>query len=229
MRSTSSRLAPWILALGCGAAASSRAQVTQADRDQMVAAHNVARAAAAPYAVPPLAGVTYNASFETGDPKAAQTWANGCVFQHSFRPGFGENLYALCSSGIPPRPPAALAVANWDSEGAYYNYVTDSCSAPPFPGTCGHHTQVVWRSSTSIGCGIAQCNTNSPCGVGFPNWYFWVCQYSPAGNVVGQRAYLCDYDANPGTPQTLCTNAPVAVYLDGFEIGVERWSGKNPP
>ena len=43
----------------------------------------------------------------------------------------------------------------------------------------GHYTQMVWRSSTRVGCAIAS-NARSD---------FLVCRYSPRGNFFGQKPY----------------------------------------
>jgi hypothetical protein len=43
----------------------------------------------------------------------------------------------------------------------------------------GHYTQMVWRSSTRVGCAIAS-NAQSD---------FLVCRYSPRGNFFGQNPY----------------------------------------
>jgi hypothetical protein len=43
----------------------------------------------------------------------------------------------------------------------------------------GHFTQVVWKGSTQLGCGIGVTTGNSVYGV---------CNYSPAGNYLGQYA-----------------------------------------
>jgi pathogenesis-related protein 1 len=228
MRRAMFPLGPWILAPALWLAPSlAPAQVTQAERDAMVYAHNVVRGAATPYPVPPLAAVSWNVVLEG----TAQAWANLCMYGHTGTPGIGENIYAFASIPDPvPRPHPYAPLVAWESERAYYAYATNTCSPPPIPGTCGHYTQVVWRSSTSIGCGLQYCEINSPFGPTFPHWWFWVCQYSPAGNVnpAVNRPYLCDYDGNPGTPQTPCTAAPVGLYVDSFEVGTERWSGTSP-
>jgi len=63
-----------------------------------------------------------------------------------------------------------------------------ACSSSDGAPTCGHYTQVVWRSSILLGCGIKSCSTNTPFGAQFPNWYIVVCNHSPAGNN-GSRPY----------------------------------------
>ncbi|MDO9190699.1 MAG: CAP domain-containing protein [Sulfurimicrobium sp.] len=45
---------------------------------------------------------------------------------------------------------------------------------------CGHYTQLVWKKTTAVGCGMAVCGSRDQ---------IWVCQYSPAGNWAGQKPY----------------------------------------
>jgi len=191
----------------------------------MVLTHNAVRADAIPIPMAPLALVTWSSTLQT----TAQAWANVCSFTHSGVPGLGENLFASSSTVDPvPRPDPATVLANWGSEKAFYNYAGNSCTAPPIPGTCGHYTQVIWRSSVLIGCGIKEC---LPATSPFPppfnthNWYIWVCQYSPAGNVGGERPYLCDYDLN-GTFESVCDGR--GIFVDSYEVGIGRWSAKTP-
>jgi hypothetical protein len=77
-------------------------------------------------------------------------------------------------------------VAAWGGEASFYDYATNSCSAGK---DCGHYTQIVWRDSVRAGCAHHTCTTNSPFGAQNPSWDFWVCDYEPPGNVVGQRPY----------------------------------------
>ncbi len=122
---------------------------------------------------------------------SAQAWAdnlkktNHCRMRHSAPDGrYGENLFwagALSwSDGRRElqRVPPELPVDSWAGERADYNYSRNSCA----PGKmCGHYTQVVWKSSTTVGCGYAVCEDSKE--------QIWVCQYQPAGNVVGSRPY----------------------------------------
>jgi hypothetical protein len=61
-------------------------------------------------------------------------------------------------------------VDSWYGESTAYDF-----AAPGFSTKTGHFTQVVWRSSRELGCAKASCGGLD----------FWVCRYSPAGNVAG--------------------------------------------
>ncbi|KAF8978699.1 CAP domain-containing protein, partial [Cyathus striatus] len=63
---------------------------------------------------------------------------------------------------------------------------------PGFSSATGHFTQVVWKSSTSIACAIANC----PAGTIFNQTSkYVVCRYAPPGNYLGQ------FPQNVGHPQ----------------------------
>jgi hypothetical protein len=136
-------------------------------------AHNVVRAEVG------VAGLVWDPSVAA----TAAAYAARCVFQHSGTAGLGENLAAYAPSG---GHTGQDAVDSWASEKANYDYASNTCAANQ---VCGHYTQVVWRNSTNLGCGVQACNTNSPFGASFPNWEIWVCNYLPPGNFVGQRPY----------------------------------------
>ena len=44
----------------------------------------------------------------------------------------------------------------------------------------GHYTQVVWKNSKEVGCAMAVCSDKSQ---------VWVCNYSPPGNISGQKPH----------------------------------------
>jgi uncharacterized protein YkwD len=105
--------------------------------------------------------------------KTAQAWADACVFEHATGTGLGENLSAGTNqTGIE-------AVDGWYSEIKGYDF-----ASPGFSQDTGHFTQLVWRNSTRLGCGIAKCP-----GM-FTNAEMIVCRYAPQGNITGA------YEAN---------------------------------
>jgi uncharacterized protein YkwD len=139
----------------------------------ITAAHNAVRATVG---VPPL---VWDAQL-TG---IAQGWADQCVdvtapaglIDHNanrsatYPEYVGENIYG--STG--PATPSA-AVNDWASEASSYDYATDTCSS-----VCGHYTQVVWRTTTKVGCGISTCP-------GLTYSHSIVCDYAPGGNTGGR-------------------------------------------
>jgi len=108
----------------------------------------------------------------------AQKWATtlkttkNCSMVHSGNPKYGENLY--WASGFVPT--TKQVVDAWGNEVKDYTYATNKCAAGK---VCGHYTQVVWKDTTSVGCGKATCGTAQ----------VWVCNYNPPGNWVGQKPY----------------------------------------
>ena len=141
------------------AAAPAAAAGTIAQR--FVAAHNRARAT---HCARPLTWSTKLAG-------AAQKWADtlkakGCVFGHSGG-AYGENLAAGTEGVLDPE----ATVAMWYDEIKHYKFPDGG-----FSMQTGHFTQLVWRATTQVGCGHAQCKGND----------IWVCEYDPPGNYDGE-------------------------------------------
>jgi hypothetical protein len=83
--------------------------------------------------------------------------------------------------GVPLNQSVAAAMQYWASERQYYNYDTNACAAPP-DQECGHYTQIVWSTTTRVGCGrTLWSNANK-------DYVTWVCDFAPAGDN-GQRSY----------------------------------------
>ncbi|KAF6764232.1 CAP domain-containing protein [Ephemerocybe angulata] len=103
---------------------------------------------------------------------AAQKWANNCKWGHSGGAvgPYGENLSAGTNLDI------AGAIKMWTDEESQYN---------PSNPQYSHYTQVVWKSTTQVGCAVATCNGLLG-GSGADKFY--VCEYNPAGNVIGKFA-----------------------------------------
>lgn len=78
---------------------------------------------------------------------------------------YGENLAAGYSSG-----PASVKA--WYDEGDTYDYSSAD--------TYNHFTQVVWKSTTQLGCAYKDCRSKG--------WGLYViCEYDPPGNVIGEE------------------------------------------
>ena len=100
---------------------------------------------------------------------AAALHAQPCKFTHSKTGGsVGENLAAGYRN-------TTAAVEGWGDERKGSDF-----SDAEFDEKTAHFTQVVWKATTDVGCGAAWCDGRG----GTPGWYL-VCQYFPAGNVVG--------------------------------------------
>jgi pathogenesis-related protein 1 len=120
--------------------------------------------------------------------QVAKRWANACVdvapprgmIDHSpgraegFPGPLGENLYATTDPVASP----AQATGGWAAEARHYDHARNACTG----GMCGHYTQMVWRTTREVGCAVGSC----------PRLQYrstLVCNYFPAGNIVGQRPW----------------------------------------
>ena len=153
---------------------SSSGDVEPPEQSGMTAAHNAVRANVRPAANPAIPPLVWSGAVAA----TAQAWADHCTFEHSGGK-FGENIYA--TAGAPSSP--AKVVGSWADEAEQYDYASNSCT-----DVCGHYTQVVWRNSARLGCGVSNCTKNSPFS-GFSQWQFWVCNYDPPGNFNNQKPY----------------------------------------
>lgn len=152
------------------------------DASAIITAHNKWRA---------KVGVTEKLSYSPTLAGMAQGWAdnlkrsNRCRMRHSKPDGqYGENLYwasALTWSDgrkeLQKVSPEQV-VDSWGSEEADYDYANNRCLPEKM---CGHYTQVVWRTTTAVGCAVALCEDSLE--------QVWVCRYQPAGNLVGSKPY----------------------------------------
>jgi len=127
--------------------------------DYVLAGHNVYRCM---HGVDPL-------TWDDTIAASAQKWATEgtCnTLQHSGG-NYGENIY--WASPAPAPSDLYEGVNDWYDEVKYTSggLTPDWCDSK-----CGHYTQVVWKSTTAVGCGT--------CGGTM------VCQYDPAGNFDGE-------------------------------------------
>ena len=111
---------------------------------------------------------------------AAQAWAetlesNDDGLVHSDTLYVGENLAYYSNSDEAAQTETlegtSWATDQWYAEGSDYNFQSPGLSSNP---EAGHFTQVVWAATSRVGCGVSGS--------------FVVCQYEPAGNVLGNFA-----------------------------------------
>lgn len=149
--------------------------LTPQDQQDIVAAHNAYRSDPAINAP----ALQWSNDLAT----AAQAWADHLattgVLEHSQAQGVGENL-AMGTSGS--NTPAQMVdmwgntVVNGSSEqGNFQPGTFPNISKTGNWADAGHYSQVIWKATTSVGCGLASDGTND----------YLVCQYSPAGNMMG--------------------------------------------
>lgn len=96
---------------------------------------------------------------------AAASWAAKGIFGHSGT-SFGENIFVSSDAGAN----VSKAPDAWEDEEHHWNNKTGTCDSGKI---CTHYTQMVWRSTTKIGCAA---NRKAP-----GNWkLIIVCNYDPA-------------------------------------------------
>jgi pathogenesis-related protein 1 len=109
----------------------------------------------------------------------------------------GENLadsMKASSSGEVSPPSTASLVQQWVKEKEYWKGGTfaspESCQVPGKAAGkgCGHYTQMVWRTTTDVGCGTATLDGKTSSGLSGKVFYL-VCRYSPPGNWIGKMPY----------------------------------------
>jgi pathogenesis-related protein 1 len=183
-------------------------------QNTIVDIHNRERAAVG---VPPL---TWSDSVAAG----AQNWADNMlstgVYKHSTLEqlnGQGENMVA----GMGANYPLLDMIHGWVNEKQYYHGqpIEGTLGAPD--ATYGHYTQMVWNSTTEIGCGYATNDQST----------YFVCRYSPAGNILGQTAYGQGAPPPPAATNATApaTNAPPPPAAVGEEQNTLGDQGATPP
>jgi len=132
--------------------------LTPAEIGDILTAHNKARA------VNKLDELKWDCNLA----EMAQEWATRGKFEHRTAPKYGECLFVSSRSTAK----ATAAVDQWMLEKVSWDAKTATCDVSK---VCTHYTQVVWKKTKKIGCGI---NRSAP-----GKWkVLVVCNYDPAGN-----------------------------------------------
>jgi len=104
----------------------------------------------------------------------AETWADQCQFKSTngvlSNELYGENI--------------AAGTGDFSITAAVASFVQDQDKYDPANPSYLHFTQVVWKSTTELGCAVSQCDGIFDKSLGPASLY--VCLYNPVGNVIGQ-------------------------------------------
>jgi len=181
--------------------------LTTADKTNLVKYHNFVRAN---WGMPALKNTNAINGWSDTLATNAGKWAQNCNWEHSSAASrtygadefgnplsWGENMAKSGTTDLAAKFPVftlASQVDGWKSEEKdwdctkteYYDFNTqaseDGCNKTP--GTmCGHFTQVVWATTTEIGCALVDCPKDTA-WIGYRS-QFLVCQYNPGGNTAG--------------------------------------------
>jgi Cysteine-rich secretory protein family len=138
---------------------------------RLLVAHNQARAV---LGVPPL---HWDAALAASAAGWAANLARRGAFEHSDNRGdMGENLWA----GTPGVFSPEKMVARWAAERQIFKpgVFPDNSKTGDWEQV-GHYTQMVWRTTTAVGCALAKGSRAD----------VLVCRDAPAGNVVGEMPF----------------------------------------
>ncbi len=138
--------------------------------DVMLAAHNEARAEVG------VGPVELDADLNAAALAYAEELIANGRFEHSpgpSRPNQGENLWAGTASAFSFRQ----MVDGWIDEDRFFKpgFFPDNSNTGNW-GDVGHYTQVIWPTTTHVGCAVASNKADE----------YLVCRYRPGGNIVGR-------------------------------------------
>jgi pathogenesis-related protein 1 len=152
---------------------SSSYTLTQSDKDQILNLHNQIRTTFG------LTQLVWDSTLES----SSKTYCAQCVWAHSVTSTstYGENLAMNAKSPVTVFPMSSWKdqINGWYTEWQSWDCPTNACS-----GVCGHLTQIVWKDTTAVGCGVARCD---PGTVSSMESQYLVCQYTKRGNFVGKH------------------------------------------
>lgn len=161
-------------------------KLTQAEINAIVSTHNEWR---------DKYGVTQRVVWDNDVAAYAQEWAQMIVtsgqFEHRTNAKYGENLFqGGVLDGVSTWTAKGVA-DSWGKEDADYDRNALTCAEGK---VCGHFTQVVWATTTAVGCGKATGKVDGN------DAEAWVCNYNPAGNITGFSPFTGQPVAQPETP-----------------------------
>ncbi|OJD38685.1 allergen v5 tpx-1-related protein [Diplodia corticola] len=113
---------------------------------------------------------TPNVEWDDALAAGAKEHSEKCVFEHSSSDGdYGENL--AMGSGLTAQQTVDMWYDEISDYGPYWG-------KDDVPMSVMHFTQVVWKKTTKVGCGVASCSDGS----------LVTCRYQESGNYLGEFA-----------------------------------------
>lgn len=154
------------IALSLNLVAQTGSKYTVEEAAEMVKQHNYHRAAVGVQAV----------KWSNEVAAHAQEWANhlansSCSLNHRKKNKYGENLFWGYGQDYSP----SYVSDYWAREKKDWH--GGKITMQNF-SKAGHYTQMIWYSTTEIGCGQAVCSDGS---------LIVVCNYNPPGNMIGRN------------------------------------------
>ncbi|XP_075432788.1 cysteine-rich secretory protein LCCL domain-containing 2 [Ascaphus truei] len=166
----------------------SRRAISRSDKEDILQLHNKLRGQVHPSASN-MEYMTWDEELE----RSSEAWAQECIWEHgpaSLIMSIGQNLAVHWGRYRSP----AFHVQSWYDEVKDYTYpyphecnpwCPERCSGP----MCTHYTQIVWATSTKVGCAVNMCKRMNVWGEIWENAVYLVCNYSPKGNWIGEAPY----------------------------------------
>ena len=97
----------------------------------------------------------------------------------------GHNIYLFNNTEYVSTADISTMVQEWANEKDLYNITTGTCSVT---AGCNHYKQLVWASTSEVGCGIKQCTFVEEHNF-FRTYFRFVCYYNPDGNNGDRKPY----------------------------------------
>ncbi|XP_048887471.1 cysteine-rich secretory protein LCCL domain-containing 2 [Brienomyrus brachyistius] len=166
----------------------SRRAIPWSDREEILKLHNKLRGEVYPTA----SNMEYMVWDEELE-RSATYWAEECIWDHGPQDllmSIGQNLAVHWGRYRSP----AYHVQAWYDEVKDYTYpyphecnpwCPERCSGP----MCTHYTQLVWATTSRVGCAVHICPAMNVWGEIWENAVYLVCNYSPKGNWIGEAPY----------------------------------------
>ncbi|KAG3256750.1 cysteine rich secretory protein LCCL domain containing 2 [Ictidomys tridecemlineatus] len=165
-----------------------RRAIPRTDREEILMLHNKLRG----QVHPPASNMEYMTWDEELE-RSAAAWAEECLWEHgpaNLLVSIGQNLAVHWGRYRSP----GFHVQSWYDEVKDYTYPYPHECNPWCPERCSgamctHYTQMVWATTTKIGCAVNTCRRMNVWGDIWENAVYLVCNYSPKGNWIGEAPY----------------------------------------